>query len=358
MITPSNGLPPKFDGQIQLYETPHKKWVSQWYQPLKRVVYINGQVTTGERHMECARALSHLLMCPVIGVFNQTYGTSFYGGTLDTLQSVGDKLQFHEPLSGGPKRYFSRFLNRQETRTGRKPEPLPAMEKLLERNRATLATFRLLRSREVTKSTPIFAHSQGNLILSNALTAISLVDGPMSVAGREIYSYGCPTVNWPAGIKQFDSAFTGDLIAMINPVPNFAISKVGLPTGEKPWGFISHDFMLYLKDDAQFVINRFRWGGWGITVSMDKDGLASALVQMGNNEPRVSAIFHRLETNHKSVAGDVSEAYVRKMMSNPSSAALLKSMRNTPLVPMLIRLMAEGRTTAKEKVAIDDLKNL
>jgi hypothetical protein len=141
-------------------------------------------------------------------------------------------------------------------------------------------------------------------------------------------------------------------------IPNFTVSKVGVPTGVKPWRMMSHDFMLYLHDDAQFVINRFWWGGWGVTVRMDKDGLASALVQMGNNEPRLTAILLRLDENQMNDAEDVAIVYVNKMMSNPSDAAALKTMRNSPLVLLLIPLISRSRDSAEAKACIDYLKHL
>ncbi len=358
MIPPANGASPTVDGQVQLYETPDRESLRTWYKPLKRVIYLNGQATSGDRHRECAESLSTMQMCPVVGIYNRSDSSSWHNVIFDTFQSLGDKLQFHGPLTGSPDGYFQKFQDLRESQAGRKLDRAAVMEELLARNPAALATFRLLRSPELPRDTPIFAHSQGNLILSNVLTAMTVVDGPASVLGREVYAYGCPTVNWPAGIRLYDNAFTGDPVAMLNPILNFTISKVGLPTGVSPIGFISHDFMLYLKDDAQFVINRFRWGGWKMTFSMDEDGLASALVQMGNNEPRVRKIFERLNLKHNSDADDVACAYVQKMRGQPGNAALLKTMKGTPLVPLLIRIMDEGWTSAEEKACIDYLKRL
>ena len=42
-----------------------------------------------------------------------------------------------------------------------------------------------------------------------------------------------------------------------------------------------------MKNDPAFVVNRFRWGGWGMTVSLDEKGLATALISMGKNLQRV-----------------------------------------------------------------------
>jgi hypothetical protein len=352
MIPYSNGQPPRADGQVQLYETEQKPVVTEWYKPARRAVYINGQVTSGERHRDSAQAVSLLQMCPVIGVFNQASSTAWHAVMFDTLQSLGDKWQFDHPFGGGPAKYFDRHAN------GTGGDRVRAMEDVLARNAATLATFRLFRSGEVPPGSPVFAHSQGNLILSNALTALALINGPAAVAGIEVHSFGSPTVHWPAGIKHYDHAFTGDLVALLNPVPNFCISKVGLPTGVKPWGFVSHDFFLYLKDDAQFVINRHRWGGWGVTFNMDEDGLAETLVGMGDNEPRVRAIFERLDRKHRSDADDVACAYVKKMRANPDRAAALQRMRRAPLIPLLIRLMDEGWTSAEERATIDFLRAL
>lgn len=356
--------PPSYDGQVQIYETPLRldpaSDVRTWYRPERRAVFINGQCNSGRDHQLAAQAISLLQMCPVVGVFNASSGL-----IADTIQSVGDKSQFHRPFGGGPDRYFDSSRDRTSRRTGLAPDPVESMRVLLDRNPATRSLFDLLlandQTRDLPPGTPFYAHSQGNLVLSNALTALSVVNGPHSVAGIEVHSFGSPTINWPTGINHHDHAFTGDLVALLNPVPSFRIAKVGLPTGVKPWGFVSHSFLLYLNDDAQFVINRFRWGGWGVTFNMDEDGLADALVAMADNEPRVRKIFERLDTKHSSDADDVALSYVKKMSASPENRAVLKRMKVAPkagLVPLLIRLTDEGWTSGEEKKVIDWLKNL
>ena len=67
MIPPAKGHAPTFDGQIQLYETPQAKGVTEWYKPEKRAIYINGQATSGQRHMESALAISLLQRGSVAG---------------------------------------------------------------------------------------------------------------------------------------------------------------------------------------------------------------------------------------------------------------------------------------------------
>lgn len=348
-IPPANGTPPTRDGQVQVYETPQKPGVREWYDPHARAIFINGQSNDGASHLASARAVSLLYMRPVIGVFNAT------GGLLrDTAQSAGDKLQFaHDPAA-----YFARHLADLKKRDGREPDRLSAMTALLARNPATLSTFELLRSGTVTTSVPLIAHSQGNLILSNALFAVSLIDGPGAVRDLSVVSFGSPARQWPAGIRRVNNAFTGDMVSLLDLRIDVTTAKVGLRSDAGPLGFFAHSFLLYLKDDARFLVNYYRWGGWGVTLSMNEDGLATALASMGNNEPRLRAVFELLNKHHNSDADDVALLYVQKMRATPAGAAALRSMKNAPLVPLLVRVMDEGWTTSAEKDAIAYLRAL
>ena len=59
----------------------------------------------------------------------------------------------------------------------------------------------------------------------------------------------------------------------------------------------THAFLEYIAHGPEFVINRFRVGGPGVTVNLDEEGLAFAMVDMGNNPPRLYKIFERLNRN-------------------------------------------------------------
>ena len=84
--------------------------------------------------------------CPVIGVYNASQ--NFFA---DLAQCVVDKLTFPSLSRGGDQQSV-----------------VEKMEWALRRNPASVALFRLLRRPEL-RMTPIFAHSQGNLIASNAV---------------------------------------------------------------------------------------------------------------------------------------------------------------------------------------------
>ncbi|HJZ90208.1 MAG TPA: hypothetical protein VKE40_05005 [Gemmataceae bacterium] len=91
---------------------------------------------------------------------------------------------------------------------------------------------------------------------------------------------------------------------------------------------------------------------------MDEVGLAEILASMCDNEPRVRAIFERLDQKHRSDADDVSCASVNKMRANPEGAAALQRMRRGPLIPLPIGLMDGGWTTAEGRAGIDNLRAL
>ena len=230
------------------------------------------------------------------------------------------------------------------------------MRGVLERNPAAAALFDLLRARAGDEH--LFAHSQGNLILSNALSAVAAVDGQSAIQGRIVHAYGSPAITWPSGITLLENGFTWDPVTWLAGFDwKFAISKVGMPSGSlQP---ITHGFLEYVKRDPAFIINRFRWGSLGMTFSMDEKGLAAALAQMDRNFPRVRQVFERLEQSHSSDVDDVAVEYVdivRKRSDAASFGAALKG--DSALHKLLIRVMESGWTSSREKDAITYLKGL
>ena len=317
-----------------------------------RPCFVNGMGNTADDHRKSALGLSLLQMCPVTGVFNKG------GGTIpDLLQCLGDKYQFDGPLSRDPTEALDSVLDSLR-KEGRSLSRVAAIESAISRNTACLSLFRVLRQSQHRES-PIFAHSQGNLILSNALSAIAAVDGAAAIRRREVHSFGSPSVNWPAGLKHQEYGFTFDPITWLAGIDwSFSISKIGLPhKGDTK--LYSHSFDSYVENDPRFVINRFRWGGWGVTFSMDEDGLAAALVQMGRNIPRVSKVFEYLAKHHSSDADDVAVRYVQILRQQAKGADVLRAIKShKTLHALLIRVMDEGWTSHKEKEAIAFLKSL
>lgn len=333
---------PKVDGEI--HEYAYKEAVdSGQFDRVRKVIFVNGMQNSGKDHAESALALSWVQMCTVIGVYNLSLG--FWR---DFGQCIADKNQFNGPLSLSAAHKVaigSLFGNRTMVETARLA---------LERNPSQVSLFDLLRRPEHHRR-EIFAHSQGNLILSNVLQAIAAVDGPEALAGYTVHTFGSPTVNWPPGITKYEHAFTWDPVAFLAGFDtSWTISKVGMPAGSK--NPITHAFLEYLKRDPSFLVNRFRWGGLGVTFNMDEAGLAKALAAMGTNARRVSAIFEHLNKNHNSDADDVAVIYVAEVRKSPAIVAALKA--DKPLVALLIRVMDEGWTSKEEKEAIEFLRTL
>lgn len=334
---------PTEDGAINTYVNKEAAAQKEHFAPNRRVIFVNGMGNSGTDHAESALALSLVQMCPVIGVFNRSTGFA-----LDLLQCLADKNQFdgRYALSAASKVTLGAFLS------SRTPEEV--IVKALARNTAQATLFPLLR-RPANRYRTIFAHSQGNLILSNVLQGIAAVEGPKAMTGRVVHTFGSPAVNWPPGITRFDHGFTFDAINWLSGFdPTFSISKVGMPDGSlNPF---THGFLEYLQKDPAFVINRFRVGMWGRTFNMDEAGLAKCLVAMGSNMRRVRLIFAYLDAHHNSDADDVAVEYVNLVRKANTTAWALGADRD--LVQLLIRILDDGWTSGVEQEAIDWLKGL
>ena len=329
---------PRVDGEANQYA--YVEAVKSGYFDKKRhVTFVNGMNNSGENHAEACLALSWVQMCTVTGVFNKSNG-----GFKDFLQCVADKNQFDGPVSFSAKNAVS-LGSMFGTRT-----TVEAAEKALSRNPAQVALFGHLRRHPRRE---IFAHSQGNLILSNALQAIAAVDGPGAIKGYKVYTFGSPAVNWPAGLTKYESGFTWDPVTFLAGFDtSWSISKVGMPKGSlNP---ITHGFLEYLKCDPAFTVNRFRWGSLGVTFNMDEEGLAKCLASMGGNTERVFTIFKHLDAHHNSDADDVAVLYVGHLMKSPGLAAAVRA--DASLTALLIRVMDEGWTSDDEKKAIAFLR--
>ena len=62
----------------------------------------------------------------------------------------------------------------------------------------------------------ILPYSQGNLIASNALTAVALADGLQAIRGVMVISFGSPCRFWPPGIRHHNFAFANDPVTWLD----------------------------------------------------------------------------------------------------------------------------------------------
>ncbi len=313
-----------------------------YFDAARRVVFINGMGNSGSDHVESALQLSLLQMCTVIGVFNRSSGF-----ISDLIQCVGDKNQFQGVSLSASNGLTVRRLIRGETSE-------QAARAILSRNAAQAALFDVLLP-VVTRKWEIFAHSQGNLILSNVLQAIEAVQGAPGIAGRVVHTYGSPAVNWPKGIVKHENGFTFDGVNWLSGIDwSFTISKVGMPADS--WNPFTHGFLEYMKRDPAFVVNRFRTGSFGVTLNMDEDGLAETLAAMGANLPRVRQVFVYLRSNHPSDSDDVAVRYVNLIRTRPAVVDALR--RDRAMIALLRDILGGGVVFPSERRAIEFLGTL
>lgn len=347
----SPGGKPSHDGDLNLYESEEigKK---DWFDRTRKVIFVNGMDNSPENHRVSADGLSTLQACPVLGCYNQSDGK-----LKDLWQCLRDKLKF-SLVTGSQSQNFDEWNKVVDAEYALVRRAQPAITKAayvssgLSNNKATSVMFDVLRD-PAWKAAPIFAHSQGNLITSNALTAVALVDGKQAIQGREIYSYGSPNLNWPPGIKHYNHAFTFDPVGWLDYRFSFSSIKVGFK--------VAHGFDTYRQFDPEFVINRFRWGSFGLTANMDEAGLAQAMVDMGANPRRIEGIFERLLKRHNSDADDVALLYVQKMRNTGRSDQLkMMAMENKKVIQLMIECLTGGISwvTGEEKQAAEFLKGL
>ncbi len=339
------GAEPTYDGQVTQF-VAGEALGSRYFDRERRVIFVNGMGNSGANHRDSALALSVLQMCRVVGVYNLT------GGFItDLVQCVTDKLQFDGLLADSA----DTSISQAESASGAGDRARAAMTVLRARNTAAAAMFDLLRNGDY-RDADIFAHSQGNLITSNALSALEIVDGAAEVSRHLVHTFGSPAMNWPRSARLEQCGFTFDPVTWLAGMDmSFSISKVGMPADSiVP---ITHAFTEYMRNDAAFVVNRFRWGGLGMTFSLDEEGLARGLVQMGHNLPRVLGVFRRLADAHNSDVDDVALLYVEMLQRLPQGPGILQEIRSEPqLLRLLVEAMEGGWTSSRERNAIDFLR--
>lgn len=344
-------IKPTEDGEINRYVNEEASGMA-WFDHRREVVFVNGMANSGENHMDSALALSLLQGCPVIGVYNKKDG--FWS---DLGQCLMDKGVLVGAQAGSFSAWSAAFdvayAAAAQLKSGL--TKIDFMESLVASNKATASLYRYVAEMSVQERSKlkIFCHSQGNLITSNALTAVALALGEDAIKNMEVNSFGSPCRYWPPGLDRTNNAFTFDPVSWLDYNIGFSSVKVGFTPG-----LISHGFDIYMNQDAEFVVNRFRWGSFRMTASMDEKGLATYLTKMGNNPRRLKKIFEWLDKHHNSDADDVAVIYSKLMRTK--HAATMKALANADksFITLLIKCMDEGWTASDEKKEIEYLKSL
>ena len=345
------GSAPVRDGQIGFYVSEEAA-SKPWFQQGRHVIFINGVNTSGEAHARSARDLSLIQACPVLGIYNRTNGIA-----RDFIECLRDKITLVSPFA----RTVAQWTLAVDAAHAVVRQKNPALsrvdfvKRIIDGNAAALALYDHLvaLAQGERASIRIFCHSQGNLIASNALTAVALALGPQAVVGIEVNSFGSPCHSWPDGLRRTNYTFTFDYIVL---------ATLSLDLNSVSVGFaVSHGFSEYRRHDAEFIVNRFRTGGFGVTADMDEAGLADHLVALGTNADRLTKVFSRLKSAHWTDCDDVAAIYTRKMRLGHDG--VMRGMaRHSPALIRLIRDCMTGGTmnwlSADEKVEVAYLKQL
>ncbi|MGL5096132.1 MAG: hypothetical protein ACRDD1_11120, partial [Planctomycetia bacterium] len=185
-----------------------------------RVYFVNGIQVVGREHARTAAYLSILIERPVWGVYNMTTGVGRAGMIADLGQCVRDYVQNVKARLGSAEN-----LNKPAKVPDDKiPEFLSRLEKEYKVwNKATLELFKVL-VRNKRQRQYIIAHSQGNLITSNALFVLEDVFGSAVLQNIRVYSLASPSPAWPLGLRvanggggRQENAFMNDLVALARP---------------------------------------------------------------------------------------------------------------------------------------------
>jgi len=309
---PVSELPPDRDGQVTRYESPDVRDKPQ-FQRHRTVIFVNGMLNANHEHMASATLLSGLLCCPVLGVFNASQGF-----VVDLAQCVQDKLGLGVFTRGVPRtaaqwHALGVVTYAEFQRAGLLATRAQFVELLIARNAATLSLFRLLRSRGGNdRGVPIYAHSQGNLITSNALTAVAMADGVDAIRGRVVESYGSPCRTWPEGLNRRDHIFHIDPISLLQLRRTGDTVKVRLTLGDLVSAGSAHSFDAYVWADADFIINSCRWTALGYSLAIDRQALTQRLIDLGDNVARVLSVFQRLLDRHFTAEDDVAMRFAQR----------------------------------------------
>lgn len=261
---------PSLDGEINRYNVTQ----STVFSP--RVYYVNGIRTEGRDHAKTATLLSVLTERPIWGVYNRTGGF-----VADLGQSALDYMQ-----NAGARATSSGLQPARQVARHEIPKLVDeVIGKSLIWNKATVELFRTLmlnlQSRQM-----IVAHSQGNMVTSNALFVVERVLGSQALKNIRVYSLASPSPGWPLGLRytnggggRQENAFMNDLVALLRP-HNLA-AKMGVSRFQNAGDFRTHQssgpVSLKPHDTNENIALNFLQSirnDLGLTGSIDPDFLA------------------------------------------------------------------------------------
>jgi hypothetical protein len=262
----AHGRPPVKDGEVTLYFHDRRR-NGLLFSP---ILYVNGMNTEAASHRWAACQLSAIVGRPVLGVFKrhgterqvlarevlaaavtskrlppaarlllrvETYRLETAMFLRDLAESGLDKFQHDRLVTVLPAagEWFRLVIDLTGWR------PVAAVEFWLSLNPATLAVMRELKAGKVKQ---VVCHSQGCLIIRNALMALDLLKETSVLSTLEVHALSQTAERWPSGIRLRSYAFCND------PIPNLTGGRMHV-TRCDPAGLMPvHGIDLYLERNA------------------------------------------------------------------------------------------------------------
>ncbi|MEW4563402.1 hypothetical protein AB1K70_12800 [Bremerella sp. JC770] len=201
-----------------------------------KLYYVNGIRNSAKDHALTASLLSIVCEHPVHGVYNLSNGA-----ILDLGQCILDYTQNASArVLGNRKLVPGKTLRQDEVQQIVKE----TVQGSLVWNQATVTLFREV-ANNYGQNSLIIAHSQGNLITSNALFTIERVFGSAALKYVRVYSLASPSPAWPLGLRHTnggggrqENAFMNDLVSLLRP-HNMA-AKLGVTRFQNAGDFRTH----------------------------------------------------------------------------------------------------------------------
>lgn len=242
---------PILDGQVSVYSA------NEDYGVTPKIYYVNGIQTDAKTHGETLKTLSILTEHEITGIYNRSGGVGkWYGFVIDLKQCLDDwGSNVGHKLAETANKLVSTAINKAIDALAKKFGNAPPTDpvniagsirqavpekarlwlietRLKTYNEATASLFRQL-SDNYGQRTIIVAHSQGNLIVSDALWAMVLAYGEDSLVNMVVRSLASPSPAWPLGIRHQRKVYghTNDIVTLADP-HNWSIITERLFNGE------------------------------------------------------------------------------------------------------------------------------
>ncbi len=207
MPTTNLSIPSKY-GELNVYNLTGSRSST----PI--IYFVNGIRVPGEDHAKTAALLSVLTEHPIRGVYNKTDGA-----IVDVKQCIRDYTQ--NAIARGLSFRLTPNKHIADDELVKKLDQLIGSSLIW--NLATVALFRQLAINR-SRMKYIVAHSQGNLLASNALFVLEDFLRSGALSNERVYSLASPSPGWPLGLRHTnggggrqDNAYMNGLVALLRP---------------------------------------------------------------------------------------------------------------------------------------------